>query len=122
MKPDNGDAKPSIACHKSPITHRQSTIPAWGLVEHLGQDRISGNSGDRECTAGGRAAGKSGVGGHDVYDNAGTSMHFRSFVRICMLLIGNQVTENPQASRGEKGELKNEGCSHDVVENKRRLN
>jgi hypothetical protein len=120
LEPDNGDAKPSSARHESPITNRQLTIPAWGLVEHLGQGRISGNSGDQDCTAGGRAAGKSGVGGHDVYDNAGTSMHFRNFVIIRMLLIGKQVTENPQASRRKKGELKNEGWSHDVIENKRR--
>ena len=94
LEPDSGDAKPSITRHKSPITNRQSTIPGWGLLEHLGQDRISGNSGDRECTAGGRAAGKSGVGGHDVYDNAGTSMKFRNFVRICMLLIENRLQKS----------------------------
>lgn len=33
-------------------------------------------------------------------------MHFRNFVRIRMLLIGKQVTENPRASCGKKGELK----------------
>ena len=63
-------------------------------------------SGPPISTAGGRAAVKSGVGGHDVYDNASTSMHFGNFVRICTLLIGKQVTENPQESRRKKGELK----------------
>ena len=87
LKPENGNAKP-------PVTNRQSTIPGWGLLEHLGQDRISGNSGDRECTAGGRATGKSGVGGHDVYDNAGTSMEFGDFVIIRMLLIYNRLLKS----------------------------
>ena len=94
LEPDSGDAKPSITRHKSPITNRQSTIPGWGLLEHLGQDRISGNSGDREWTAGGRTAGRSGVGGHDVYDNAGTSMEFGDFVIIRMLLIYNRLLKS----------------------------
>ena len=94
LKSDDGDAKPLSTRHKSPITNRQSTIPGWGLLEHLGQDRISGNSGDRECTAGGRAAGKSGIGGHDVYDNAGTSMKFGNFVIVRMLLMGNRLSKS----------------------------
>jgi hypothetical protein len=54
---------------------------------------------------------------HDVYENKGTYMKFREIAGNCMALIQKDLS-HPGGSGGGKRGIKNDGLSHDLLENK----
>jgi hypothetical protein len=94
--------------HQVPVTNRPSKIAnlqfpvgaSWSILARteFQVTRAIGNALLADVRPGNSA-----VGGHDVYDNAGTSMKFRSFVRICMLLIENRLLKSGGCSVEKRG-------------------
>jgi hypothetical protein len=57
---------------------------------------------------------------HDVYEKTSTYVRFMEFPLNCMLLIKNDLLNRLRVGQGKKGEMKNAGRTHDVIENKRK--